>query len=90
MTIASGINWAAAMMKETKFSQKRARKAERTVREAVAEPMLDPTPELPDDTLIEQVRFSTRIQNALNTAGIKTVGEVADERYRGYGKSCLD
>jgi DNA-directed RNA polymerase alpha subunit len=38
--------------------------------------LLDPTPELPDDTLIGDVRFATRIRNALNAAGLKTVGEV--------------
>ena len=35
-----------------------------------------PTPELPDDTPIDHVRFATRIRNVLNAAGIKTVGEV--------------
>ena len=40
--------------------------------------MLDPAPELPDDTLIGQVRFSTRIRNALNAAGMKTIGEVRE------------
>ena len=39
---------------------------------------LYPTPELRDDTLIADVRFSTRIRNALNAAGIKTVGEIRD------------
>jgi DNA-directed RNA polymerase alpha subunit len=39
---------------------------------------LYPTPELRDDTRIEDVRFSTRIRNALNAAGIKTVGEVRE------------
>jgi DNA-directed RNA polymerase alpha subunit len=37
---------------------------------------LYPTPELPDDTPIDHVRFATRIRNALNAVGIKTVGEV--------------
>ena len=37
---------------------------------------LYPTPELPDDTPIDRVRFATRIRNVLNAAGIKTVGEV--------------
>jgi RNA polymerase alpha subunit len=36
---------------------------------------LYPTPELPDDTPLECVRFSTRIQNALEFGGLKTVGE---------------
>jgi DNA-directed RNA polymerase alpha subunit len=37
---------------------------------------LYPTPELPGDTLIEDVRFSTRIRRALTAAGITTVGEI--------------
>jgi DNA-directed RNA polymerase alpha subunit len=40
--------------------------------------LIDPTPELPDDTPIENVRFSTRLRNALATAGVKTVGEVRE------------
>jgi hypothetical protein len=40
--------------------------------------MLYPAPELPDDTLIGQVRFSTRMRNALNAAGIKTIGQVRE------------
>ena len=44
----------------------------------VAGPMLYPAPELPDVTLIENVRFSTRIRNALNAAGMKTIGEVRE------------
>src|SRR6266849_7164334 len=50
----------------------------RLAREAVAGPMLYPAPELPDVTLIEHVRFSTRIRNALNAAGMKTIGEVRE------------
>jgi DNA-directed RNA polymerase alpha subunit len=38
--------------------------------------MLYPAPELPDDTPIENVRFSARVRNALTTAGVKTVGEI--------------
>jgi DNA-directed RNA polymerase alpha subunit len=38
----------------------------------------DPTPELPDDTPMDHVRLATRITNALNAAGIKTVGEVRE------------
>jgi DNA-directed RNA polymerase alpha subunit len=37
---------------------------------------LYPTPELPDDTPIDHVRFAARIRKVLNAAGIKTVGEV--------------
>jgi DNA-directed RNA polymerase alpha subunit len=48
------------------------------VREVAEGPMVAPTPELPDDTPIERVRFSTRIQNALRAADLKTVGEVRE------------
>jgi DNA-directed RNA polymerase alpha subunit len=41
--------------------------------------MLYPAPALPDDMLIEQVRFSSRIRNALNAAGLKTIGETSDD-----------
>jgi DNA-directed RNA polymerase alpha subunit len=51
---------------------------ERLAREAVEGPMVAPTPELPDDTPIERVLFSTRIQNALRAAGLTTVGEVRE------------
>jgi DNA-directed RNA polymerase alpha subunit len=40
--------------------------------------MLDPTPELPDDTPLSDVGFPTRIRNVLATAGLKTVGEVRE------------
>jgi DNA-directed RNA polymerase alpha subunit len=40
--------------------------------------MHDPTPELPDKTLISQVQFSARILNALTAAGLRTVGEVRE------------
>jgi DNA-directed RNA polymerase alpha subunit len=40
--------------------------------------MLDPTPELPDETLISRVDFPTRIQNVLSGAGLRTVGEVRE------------
>jgi DNA-directed RNA polymerase alpha subunit len=38
--------------------------------------MLYPAPGLPDETPINNVRFSARIANALNAAGVKTVGEI--------------
>jgi hypothetical protein len=38
--------------------------------------MLEPTPELPDHTLISRLHFPTRIQNALSVAGLRAVGEV--------------
>jgi DNA-directed RNA polymerase alpha subunit len=40
--------------------------------------MLNPAPGLPDDTPIGNVRFPTRIRNALNAAGMKTIGEVRE------------
>jgi DNA-directed RNA polymerase alpha subunit len=40
--------------------------------------ILDPTPELPDDTPIENVQLPTRIRNVLAAAGLKTVGEVRE------------
>ena len=42
---------------------------ERLAREAAAGPMLYPAPELPDDTPIENVRFSTRVRNDANHRG---------------------
>ncbi|MDX6557833.1 MAG: hypothetical protein QOF72_882 [Blastocatellia bacterium] len=48
------------------FHENRERlREERMVREAGEVPMVAPTPDLPDDTPIERVLFSTRIQNAL-------------------------
>ena len=58
--------------------ENRERLRERMVREAAAGPMVAPTPELPDDMPIERVQFSTRIQNALRAADLKTVGEVRE------------
>ena len=64
---------------EEAFSNNRDRlKAERLAREAADGPMLYPAPELPDETPIEKVRFSTRIRNALTAARWKTVGEIRD------------
>ena len=40
--------------------------------------MLEPTPELPDDTRISQVQFPTCILNALAAAGLRTVGKVRE------------
>jgi DNA-directed RNA polymerase alpha subunit len=40
--------------------------------------LIDPTPGLPDNTPIEDVRFATRIRNVLAAAGLKTVGEVRE------------
>jgi DNA-directed RNA polymerase alpha subunit len=39
---------------------------------------LEPTPELPDDTPVCEVRFPMRIKNALFAAGLKTIGEVRE------------
>jgi DNA-directed RNA polymerase alpha subunit len=40
--------------------------------------MLEPTPELTDDTLIDNVEFAERIRSKLASAGLKTVGEVRE------------
>jgi DNA-directed RNA polymerase alpha subunit len=40
--------------------------------------LADPTPELPDDTPIDRVRFPTRIHKALSAGGLKTVGEIRE------------
>lgn len=53
-------------------------RAARIAREAGAGPMLYPAPELPDDTPIDNVRFSTRIRKAATGAGWKTVGEIRE------------
>ena len=61
------------------FNENRERlRQARLEREAAAGPTLFPAPELPDDTLVENVRFSTRIRNALNSSGLKTVGEIRE------------
>jgi hypothetical protein len=52
------------------FHENRERlREERLRREEAAGPMLYPAPELPDDTLIEQVRFSTRIPERIECRG---------------------
>jgi DNA-directed RNA polymerase alpha subunit len=38
--------------------------------------MFDPVRNLPDDILIEMVRFPAMIRNALTAGGLKTIGEV--------------
>ncbi len=61
------------------FDENRERlRAERLAREAAAGPMLYPAPELPDHTLVENIRFSTRVRNALAGSGLKTVGEIRE------------
>jgi hypothetical protein len=37
-----------------------------------------PAPELADNTPIDHVQFGCRIRNALNTAGMKAIGEVRE------------
>jgi DNA-directed RNA polymerase alpha subunit len=60
------------------FDNRERLRAERLAREAAEGPMLSPAPELPDDTPIAKVRFSTRIRNAITAAGWKTVGEIRE------------
>jgi len=50
----------------------------RLAREAVAGPVLYPALGLPDETPIVNVRFSTRVSNALIAAGVKTVGDIRE------------
>jgi len=58
--------------------------------------LIDPAPELPDSTLIENIRLPTRIRNVLAVAGLKTVGEVretADKTllsFQDLGQSSVD
>ena len=40
--------------------------------------LIDPTPELPDNTPIEHIRFPTRLRKVLTAAGPKTVGKVRE------------
>ena len=40
--------------------------------------LLEPVPELPDDTPIAEVRFPARINKVLTAEGLKTVGDVRE------------
>jgi DNA-directed RNA polymerase alpha subunit len=40
--------------------------------------LIDPTPELPDDTPISDIEFPARIRNVLRFAGLRTVGDVRE------------
>jgi DNA-directed RNA polymerase alpha subunit len=40
--------------------------------------LIDPTPELPDDTPLDDVDLPVRIRNVLVSAGLITVGEVRE------------
>ena len=55
------------------------REAEHEGQRGMSEPnKLDPTPMLPDDTLISDVEFPARIRKVLTAAGLKTVGDVRE------------
>src|SRR5258708_36096072 len=61
------------------FHENRERlRGERLRRETAAGPMLYPAPELPGGTLIQNVRFSTRIPKAPNAEGMKTIGQIRE------------
>jgi DNA-directed RNA polymerase alpha subunit len=61
------------------FNENRERlRTERIAREIVKGPTFYPAPELPDDTPIDNVRFTTRIRTAVTAAGWKTVGEIRE------------
>jgi len=81
---------------EKAFHENRERLREaRLARDAVAGPVLYPARGLPDETPIDNVRFSTRIMNALNEAGLKTVGEIREASdatllsFQGLGASSI-
>jgi DNA-directed RNA polymerase alpha subunit len=38
--------------------------------------LIEPSPDIPDGTKIEDIRLPTRLKNALAVAGLKTVGEL--------------
>jgi DNA-directed RNA polymerase alpha subunit len=40
--------------------------------------MIDPSPELPDDTSITDVELPRKVREALATAGLRTVGDVRE------------
>jgi len=40
--------------------------------------MIDPSPELPDDTRIESVELPPKVKDTLVTAGLKTVGDIRE------------
>ena len=64
---------------QTAFNENRERlRQARLQREAASGPMLYPALELPDDTPIENIRFSTRIRNALTVGGFKTAAEIRE------------
>lgn len=46
--------------------------------DAAAGTKLSPAPELPDSTPIGRVEFPTRIRNALNSAGMTSIGDVRE------------
>jgi len=58
--------------------------------------MLDPLPELPDDTLVEVVNLPPRVRNALLLGGIRTVGQARETpdcellKLANIGKSSLE
>src|ERR1700692_5111840 len=61
------------------FHENRERlREERLRRAAAAGPMLFPAPELPEDTPVENVRFSTRVRKAPHAAGQKRDGGGAE------------
>ena len=39
---------------------------------------INPTPDLPNDTLISDLKLPTRIKNALKRNGLKTAGEIRE------------
>jgi hypothetical protein len=61
-------------------------------REMTGAIMLDPAPELPDDTPIGDVKLPARIRNVLEAAGLKTERETSDDillSFNDCGKNSL-
>lgn len=42
--------------------------------------MIDPSPELPDDMSIANVKLPSKVKQALTAAGLRTVGDVREAR----------
>jgi DNA-directed RNA polymerase alpha subunit len=57
--------------------------------------MIKPSPDLPDETLLQDLNLPTRIQNALVAGGLRTVGEVRKTSssdlltFQGVGKNSI-
>jgi DNA-directed RNA polymerase alpha subunit len=76
--IENGQTFDRAQVEADRYGRKHSIEDSEGQREMNERHLIDPTPELPDNTRIEDVRFPTRIRNILTAAGLKTVGEVRE------------